>query len=312
MHCGLSSYHWQILVYLAWFSTVAHMSSLTSIRDYLSTRPWQRNIRFLMTLVLLAMLITALVPTAYFYWSTNTYGMPELQALPAACFFDPTSATRIWDSQYCPDPDAPWHRDYYRNVDPETCTFWATFVGNGPFQSAVFSIFLLVFTFVTRAVKLFDPLSALVSKYLRRPISRLLQRILLWLSRSKAPGSEDTFLAPDTARAARPPSLKQKLFFRLVTCPVLALLLMLRLQVDLFSSMFSEVRNSDISTTLLSPYFVRASLTELSRARSSSGSSASSSGALSSSSPRGTPSAPTPLSRRRSGPTGRSCLFCFS
>ncbi|KAH6842174.1 hypothetical protein B0I37DRAFT_356289 [Chaetomium sp. MPI-CAGE-AT-0009] len=218
MNCGLSSYHWQIMVYLAWFSTVAHMSSLTSIRDYLSARPWQRNIRFFITLVLLAMLITAIVPTAYFQWSdiTNprgTLSRAELQALPAACFLQPIPATRIWDSQYCP----------------------AARSSSYIYPSTFFSIALLVFTFVTRTVKLFEPLSALASRLLTRPISRLLHLSLLWLeSRSQGSG-------PDLARLACRPSLRQKLLSRLVTRPVLALLLMLRLQVDLFSSMLSEL-----------------------------------------------------------------------
>lgn len=238
MDCGLSSYHWQIMVYLAWFSTVAHMSSLTSIRDYLSTRPWQRNIRFLITLILLAMLITAIVPTAYFRWSSSDFEITnrkgtltkdELQAIPAACFLQPLTATWIWDSEYCPTAGSSSY------AYPSPCTFETSFLGNnGPFQSAVFSIILLVFTFVTRTIKLFEPLSALASRLLTRPVSWLLQRSLLWLSRSQIRG-------PDLIRAAGRSSLRQKLLFRLVTRPVLALLLTLRLQVDLFSSMLSEV-----------------------------------------------------------------------
>lgn len=248
MDCGISSYHWQIMVYLAWFSTVAHMSSLTSVQDYLSTRPWQRNIRFLITLALLAMLITALVPTAYFQWSADLsmyrrghLSKPELQALPAACFLQPTSASQIWESQYC------------LTSDP-LCMFRSTFVDNGPFQSAVFSIFLLLFTFVSRTVKLFAPLSTLARRCLTRPISRLLHCILLSLShRWKVPHPDVTLFAPEIAQArvARPPSLRQKLLFRLVTQPILALLLMLRLQVDIFSSMLSEVRK--LLFTLLFP-----------------------------------------------------------
>jgi hypothetical protein len=256
MDCGLSSYHWQIMVYLAWFSTVAHMSSLMSIRDYLATRPWQRNIRFLITLILLAMLITAIVPTAYFGWSSSffeadgkgTLTRTELQALPAACFLQPKSASWIWDSQYCPADntfyeytlhDSPRHT--YR-LYPWPCTFRSSFLGeNGPFHGAVFSIVLLVFTFLTRTVKLFEPLSGLASRFLTRPISRLLHRSLLWLSRFQD-------WDPDLARVKCRPTVRQKLIFRLITLPVLALLLMLRLQVDLFSSMLSEVSNIHHST----------------------------------------------------------------
>ena len=34
LHCGISAYHWQILVYLAWFCALTHLSTLTLMRDY--------------------------------------------------------------------------------------------------------------------------------------------------------------------------------------------------------------------------------------------------------------------------------------
>jgi hypothetical protein len=96
---------------------------------------------------------------------------------------------------------------------------------------------LLVFTFVTRTVKLFEPLSALTNRFLTRPISRLFHHSLLALPLPRGRVS-------NSARAACQPSVRQKMIFHLVARPALALLLVLRLQVDLFSSMLSDVSDS--------------------------------------------------------------------
>src|SRR5450756_2077760 len=36
LHCSLSIYHWQIIVYLAWFSSLTHMTTLTACLLYTS------------------------------------------------------------------------------------------------------------------------------------------------------------------------------------------------------------------------------------------------------------------------------------
>ena len=34
LSCGLSSYHWQLIVYLAWFSSLTHLTTMTALRQY--------------------------------------------------------------------------------------------------------------------------------------------------------------------------------------------------------------------------------------------------------------------------------------
>ncbi|KAK3897027.1 hypothetical protein C8A05DRAFT_20128, partial [Staphylotrichum tortipilum] len=42
-----SAYHWQLLVYLAWFSNLTHIACLTALRRYLYQHQSARNWRLL-------------------------------------------------------------------------------------------------------------------------------------------------------------------------------------------------------------------------------------------------------------------------
>lgn len=81
--CGLSIYHWQIVVYLAWFSSLTHLSTLTFLRKYFLTNRAARDWRATLMLLMLIMLIVALVPTGYDAWRmTGVESGP-----PAICYF---------------------------------------------------------------------------------------------------------------------------------------------------------------------------------------------------------------------------------
>jgi hypothetical protein len=58
--CGLSTFHWQIVVYLAWFSSSTH---LTFLRRYTVKNRGFRALRILLMLALVTMLAVALIPT---------------------------------------------------------------------------------------------------------------------------------------------------------------------------------------------------------------------------------------------------------
>ncbi|KAK9847314.1 hypothetical protein MYU51_019581 [Penicillium brevicompactum] len=42
LKCGISTHQWQVLVYLAWFSSLTHLSCLTLLRNCLHQRPAER------------------------------------------------------------------------------------------------------------------------------------------------------------------------------------------------------------------------------------------------------------------------------
>ena len=80
LRCGLSVYHWQILVYLTWFCSLTHLSCLTILRTYLHNRPRERLWRLIGMGILVLLLIVALLPT-------GNYGVSNAPADYAICSF---------------------------------------------------------------------------------------------------------------------------------------------------------------------------------------------------------------------------------
>lgn len=68
MGCELQAYYWQLIVYLAWFSSVTHLSGLTVLRHYLGQRPTETYIRYALMMALVTLMI-AIVPAGFFNWS---------------------------------------------------------------------------------------------------------------------------------------------------------------------------------------------------------------------------------------------------
>jgi hypothetical protein len=108
--CGLSAYHWQQLVHLAYFACLTHMAALTSLRSHFHHDPTSRLLRFPLMTALVIMLVVAFIPTGHFQfdkplafheglWDTvYDLGHVELQnstnkfilvheASPAICYF---------------------------------------------------------------------------------------------------------------------------------------------------------------------------------------------------------------------------------
>ena len=79
LHCGLSSYHWQMVVYLSWFSSLTHLTTLTVIRRYFRDNPEARLWRAILMLTMFTMLGIALLPTGDAWWLAGNN-------IPALCF----------------------------------------------------------------------------------------------------------------------------------------------------------------------------------------------------------------------------------
>ncbi|KAM7215095.1 hypothetical protein V8F06_009549, partial [Rhypophila decipiens] len=47
LQCGISCYHWQVMVYLSWFSALTHLSCLTVLRNQLYNSKGERTWRIL-------------------------------------------------------------------------------------------------------------------------------------------------------------------------------------------------------------------------------------------------------------------------
>jgi len=246
----LSAYHWRLVVYLAWFANLTHLSTLTFLRNYLQRHRRERNWRVLSMVVLLVLLVTAEVPTAFFNWPNAgdvnweyTVLLPTLPeptaATPASiarCFFNMTLGRQRYD-----DANVCWTHDPKENIMCDVALSETT-----AFQSMLLSVLLLVFNFVTRVVKLSRRLSAVVHERIRDRLSRWLKNMIHRCHRhplaAKGPLSA-VFLG------------KLKLYF--FTKPQLALLLMLRLYADLYASMLSEVSADGIWGGSMTDYLRR-------------------------------------------------------
>ncbi|KFY02164.1 hypothetical protein V490_00594 [Pseudogymnoascus sp. VKM F-3557] len=63
LNCGLSIFHWHMVVRLAWFSSVKHLTTLTFLRRYIHDNHAVRMLRLVLMLALTLMLAVALIPT---------------------------------------------------------------------------------------------------------------------------------------------------------------------------------------------------------------------------------------------------------
>lgn len=83
---AISAYHWQIAVYLAWFASASHLSSLAILRHHFREHSRVRNVRFGLMLLAMALLLVALIPTGDLFWLL-TLGDNFLGSVPAICYF---------------------------------------------------------------------------------------------------------------------------------------------------------------------------------------------------------------------------------
>jgi hypothetical protein len=211
LRCGLSAYHWQIIVYLAWFSSLTHLCCLTFLRNYLFNHPGQHLWRLVSMFIIIIMLVVALVPTGYFNWLGDSSTEEQMLLPPpssyAICFF----------GQQPPAPSG----------GPER------FLPNS-YISMIVSSLLLLLGFLTRVIRLHKTLSI---DYIVRLRSFLSDRARAGLRR-----------VYDWCQAqSRTKSLRRPLIYH----PLLAGFFMLRVSLDVYSSMFMEVSNTSVCSLSL-------------------------------------------------------------
>lgn len=156
--CGLSSYHWQIIIYLAWFSSLTHLTTLTVLRPYLHKYHLLLLLRLLFMATVLCLLGYALLPTGNAGWLTELQGELVL-GVPAQCFYKQLFA----------------HENY-----PS---------GSSQFNSMLTSLLVLTSSYLMRVIKLSQKGSRLTRYYLRSKPgawwkNRLHQRAVLYAQAS--------------------------------------------------------------------------------------------------------------------------------
>lgn len=149
---GISAYHWNIAVYLAWFSNITHLLVLTFLRKFLSQNTTQRNWRVAAMSCLFILLLVALFPTAYFDWHLTSIPTAYPQSY-ARCFFDVAVATKRM------------------RVDEEGIP---STTGLG----MVTSMILVIFNYVTRLVKVSQSWSQWVRVNARQKAAKTVKRLV--------------------------------------------------------------------------------------------------------------------------------------
>lgn len=217
LRCGLSAYHWQKIVNLAWFTSTTHLSCLTFLRNYLSQRKAQRIWRVLAMGTLVLLLLVAIVRTRYFIFEYRDPPCPNvLRPTPsdyAICYFTHAGLPPA-------DMTSP---SLERQRFEEACFDRRHDLLDTKLQYVVISVVLLGLGMLVRILRLHEGPSELflcVRGYISQRENKLLDRLRAWC---------------DTASAL--PGLRYSLCYR----PVLALAINLRSLLDFALSIAFEV-----------------------------------------------------------------------
>jgi hypothetical protein len=141
--CALSTYHWQIVVYLAWFSSLTHLTTLTALRSFFRRQPILAYWRIVFMGCTIILLATALGPTGYISQNFDP-------AMPALCLF---SQSGYDQASMSPSLNAINDQDY-----PMQSFNWLFIL--------VSVLFLLV-SYVSRVINLFVITSSAAERYMR-------------------------------------------------------------------------------------------------------------------------------------------------
>ena len=190
---GLDAYHWQIVVYLAWFSSFTHLTTLTVLRNYFQKNPATRSWRIIFMIVTVSLLGVALLPTGNQWWFSSLDSLDshdfdiDTSGIPALCFFQ--------------------GRYFNKHI------FGLSASGQGP--SMIISILVLLFGYVTRTVRLWRTTSKFARHWLRVKPGKIIKNILgKSHARSKQPNANVCWAL-------------NRLFFEMIYVSALAYLLIL-------------------------------------------------------------------------------------
>jgi len=142
---GFAMYHWQILVYLVWFSSLTHLTTLTVLRQYFRDNFTARLWRSVLMLVTVTMLGVALLPTGDDLWFAYK---GSFTGVPALCFFKRLGRKDLNQSY---------------NADPI------------PTNSMIMSLLVLFLGYLTRLIKLSKKAAAFSRSWIRTKPSHKLR-----------------------------------------------------------------------------------------------------------------------------------------
>jgi hypothetical protein len=156
LNCGISTFHWQRVIHLAWFSSVTHMCCLTFLRDHLCESKVLQVWRIPSMVILSMLLIYAFTTTSRYDWNDYVdYGASEASS---------HLAVEPYDQAVC----------FMR--PPKISEDVATIMSG---QRMIVSIVLLATGMISRVVRLYQPSHMAVIKS-RSWVSRKAMLFLQW------------------------------------------------------------------------------------------------------------------------------------
>lgn len=266
--CTMSAYHWQIIVYLAWFSSITHLTGLIAARHYLYSRPWARFARIIASLLFLVMLLVAIVPTAHFNWdSSERQPSTTEMSSSVACLYEPGLGSAVWKQkgqeswQRCMalaenwtdewrekypdldemitngtirDSDIPYYVQMMIKDPPGFCESVEPrpLITSVSFQAMLYSVILLGWAFLSRFIRLWMPLNRFISLRISRPLMSRIRRLIRRLEAT--PGKPSKMVRSEH-------STYRDMVYFLFNRPILAWLVFIKMNFDCVSSMFGEL-----------------------------------------------------------------------
>lgn len=149
---GILACNWQIVIFTAWFSSLTHLSCLTLLRNFLHLNPLQRIWRLSGMFLIVVLLVVAIGSTGNYDFDQTDEGEQDYIA-----WTQPKT-----DSQWN-DIVANWSQTSPYPSSYAICHFYTEPVlennRNPVILSAILSILLISFSFISRVVKAFEGLS---------------------------------------------------------------------------------------------------------------------------------------------------------
>lgn len=169
----LSAYHWQVVVNLAWFSSLTHLTTLTFLRHRLRQQRDMAISRAILMGIIIVLLAVSLGPAGFSAQKNKELlDFHQISAIPAICLFHESSVRLVEE-----------------NLERYT---EASLVYNTP--TVVLSITYLLISYLTRVIRIFKPTSDFAQIWVRAKPSKGIKAAYRYAEKKSNESSRFIFL----------------------------------------------------------------------------------------------------------------------
>ena len=169
----LSAYHWQVVVNLAWFSSLTHLTTLTFLRHRLRQQRDMANSRAIFMGIIIVLLAVSLGPAGFS--AQDNFGMldfHQISAIPAICLF---------------------HKSSVRLVEESLKLHTETPIRYNILTVVLFITYLLI-SYLTRVIRIFKPTSDFAQIQVRAKLSMSIKAAYRYTEKKSNEGSKSISL----------------------------------------------------------------------------------------------------------------------